>query len=108
MIDLERVPDLAALSDDELLQWLRLVAADLEATTARQTTLYELRLAGYKAGRDREPVITQVRLAEAASVTEVAVIQSLREDRKRTELAEAHDRGEHPERARGCPRCSPR
>lgn len=107
MIDLAHLPDLDALPDGELLALLDRVAADLEATIQREAALYELRLAVYKAARTREPAITQARLAEAARVTEVAVIQTLRADRKKNEAMGEHEAGAHGDGAvRGCPTCA--
>lgn len=82
MIDLADLPDLDALTDDQVLSLLGRVAADLEASQARVTALFELRLEIYKAARRRQPPITQVRLAESARVSEVAVIQAIRKDAK--------------------------
>lgn len=107
MIDLANLPDLDTIPEGELLALLGRVADDLEATTQRGTALYELRLDIYKASRKRTPPIVQRRVAEAAHVSEVAVIQTLRADRLKAEAVEAHDRGEHTaKRVRGCPSCS--
>lgn len=90
MIDLAELPDLDALTDDQALALLGRVAADLEASQARVTALFELRLEIYKAARRRTPPITQVRLADAARVSEVAVIQAIRKDaRAQAAAAEA-------------------
>lgn len=77
-LDLDNLPDVLDLGDEALLVHLADVGADLRAAEARVKVLRERRIAIYENARNRQPQITQTRLAAAAQVTEVAVIQALR------------------------------
>lgn len=69
---------LANLGDDELVAFLAKLADRLDEATALVDRLYALRLATFQEARGRKPAVTQKRLAEAARITEPAVIQQLR------------------------------
>lgn len=79
MIDLAKQPRLKKLSDDELLDYLRGVSEDLEASNERVAALYALRLRIYQEGRARDPKITHRALAEASGgMSDVTVIRALK------------------------------
>lgn len=77
-LDLGKLPDLLDLDDDALVAHLADVADDLREAEARVKVLRGRRIAVYENARARTPAITQARLAAAAQVSEVAVIQALR------------------------------
>lgn len=77
--------ELADLSDERLLTYLSSVRKRLSTVTAEQEALWQARIDVYQEGRSRTPVITHGRLAEAAGVSEVAII---------TKLRQLHDRAE--------------
>lgn len=70
---------LARLSDDDLLAYLTELAGEIQAVKEQQETLWAARIAVYQEGRRRDPAITHGRLAEAAGVSEVAIITKLRQ-----------------------------
>ena len=94
---------LARLDDDALLDHLAQVAEELHDVTARQEELWAERIAVYQEGRRRDPAITHGRLADAAKVSEVAIITKLRQIEDR--LRAAHDAGEHKRPVEHCPEC---
>lgn len=79
---------LAALDDDSLLALLAELADELRDVDERQRELWAQRIAIYQEGRRRDPAITHGRLAEAARVSEVAIITKLRQLEQR-EAAES-------------------
>lgn len=74
---------LAALDDDTLLGLLSELADELRTVDERQRELWAHRIAIYQEGRRRDPAITHGRLAEAAGVSEVAIITKLRQIEQR-------------------------
>lgn len=78
---------LARLDDDELLAYLSEVAGELKSVDERQRELWAARIAVYQEGRRRDPAITHGRLAEAAGVSEVAIITKLRQIEEREAAA---------------------
>jgi DNA-directed RNA polymerase specialized sigma subunit len=78
---------LPSLSDDELLGHLESVAGAISQVSDRQQSLWDLRLAIYQEARRRQPPITQQRIASAAGVSEVAVIQAIKKSAKKAEAA---------------------
>lgn len=70
---------LAALDDDGLLSHLGELADELRGVDERQRELWAHRIAIYQEGRRRDPAITHGRLADAAGVSEVAIITKLRQ-----------------------------
>lgn len=76
---------LARLDDDALLAYLAELAGELADVNARQETLWAARIAVYQEGRSRVPQITLGRLAEAARVSEVAIITKLQQLKERAE-----------------------
>lgn len=75
--------ELAELSDERLLTYLNSVRKRLTTVTSEQEALWQARIDVYQEGRRRTPVITNGRLAEAAGVSEVAIITKLRQLRDR-------------------------
>jgi hypothetical protein len=78
--------------DEAILAELAEVATRIEARNEAQDRDYARRMALYHEarGEDREPKpITFGRIAEAAKVSEVAVIQALRKDKAKTDHAAA-------------------
>lgn len=78
---------IAALSDDALLVYLAEIADELDEVNARQAALWQGRIEVYQEGRRREPAITHGRLADAARVSEVAIITKLRQLEDRAQAA---------------------
>lgn len=78
---------LAKLDDDALLGHLSELAGELAEVDERQRELWAHRIAIYQEGRRRDPAITHGRLAEAAGVSEVAIITKLRQIEARAEAA---------------------
>lgn len=70
---------LARLDDDALLAYLRTLADELGSCDDRQKELWDARIAVYREGRSRKPRITHRRMAEAAGVSEVAIITKLKQ-----------------------------
>lgn len=70
---------LARMSDDRLLDHLHKIAVELAEVDEHQRSLWAARIAVYQEGRRRDPAITHGRLAEAAGVSEVAIITKLRQ-----------------------------
>lgn len=69
------------MSNDELLAVLAATADDLDAAQRRLDAGYELRLAIFQAGRERDVKVTQRAMGDAARVSEPAVIQALKKAR---------------------------
>lgn len=79
-----------ARPDEDILAELAEVATRIEARNEAQDRDYARRMALYHEarGEDRDPKpITFGRIAEAAKVSEVAVIQALRKDKAKTDAA---------------------
>lgn len=72
---------LARLDNDTLVDVLAITADTIDAAAKREAEGYKLRLAIFQAARDRPEKVTQKRLADAARVSEPAVIQALKKDR---------------------------
>ena len=90
LADAEHRTDLLAeLTSDELVHVLEATADVLDTAQARLDAGYALRLAIYEAARERDPKVTQQRLAQAARVSEPAVIQTLKKARQDREKAAA-------------------
>lgn len=70
---------------DLLLAELSAITAELAEVGARRAELYGQRLAVFQRARQLDPPITQRELGARAGVTEVAVIQALRQARRRGE-----------------------
>lgn len=78
--------------DEDILAELAEVAGRIEARNEAQDRDYARRMALYHEARgdDRDPKpITFGRIAEAAKVSEVAVIQALRKDKAKTDAKDA-------------------
>jgi hypothetical protein len=82
MIDLAAAPDPSKLDTDDLLAFLRELAADLDVTLERQSALYDLRTRAFIAARNRNPRVTLGQLAEASGASEAAVTQVLHKVRR--------------------------
>lgn len=80
---------LERMSDDELLEYLGTIAAQLADVDEQQRTLWAERIAVYQEGRLRDPALTYGQLASAAKVSEVAIITKLRQIEQREADAEA-------------------
>lgn len=85
----------------ELAELAEGIALDSQALDAK----YARRLAVYQEARALDPPLTFGKVAAAAGVTEVAVIQSLRKLAEADALRAEHDRGEHTSPAAKCPLC---
>lgn len=75
------------LSDDALLDYLAGMADEIQAVKERQEALWAARIDVYQEARRRVPAITHGRLADAARVSEVAIITKLRQLEERAEAA---------------------
>lgn len=85
MTKLRTAAQIGRLDDDELLAYLADIAGELREVDARQKELWAARIAVYQEGRRRVPAITHGRLADAAGVSEVAIITKLRQLEEREE-----------------------
>lgn len=85
-----------ARPDEDILAELAEVATRIEARNEAQEADYGRRMALYHEarGEDRQPKpITFGRIAEAAKVSEVAVIQALRKDKAKTDARDTATAG---------------
>ena len=82
---LRTAEQISQLSDDALLDYLGALADEIEAVKERQETLWAARIDVYQDARRRDPAITHGRLADAARVSEVAIITKLRQLEERAE-----------------------
>ena len=73
---------LAELDGDELVQALEATADALDKARTIQERATDLRMALWQAARDRDPKVTQARLAAASRVSEPFVIRELGKARK--------------------------
>lgn len=80
---------IATLADDNLLAYLAELAEVIEQIRVRQEELWAARIDVYREGRRRDPAITHGRLAEAAGVSEVAIITKLKQLEEREADARA-------------------
>lgn len=87
MINLDKVPDLASMSDAHLLKYLEKVAADLGATNTRGEALYALRLRIYQEARSRKPAVPLKKIGDASGMTDVTVIRTLKKAEAATAIA---------------------
>jgi hypothetical protein len=99
----DQAPDVRTAEDvlAELAQLAEGIALDAQALDAK----YARRLAVYQEARALDPPLTFGRVAAAAGVTEVAVIQSLRKLAEADALRAAHEQGEHKGHVAKCPLC---